>query len=154
MTPKRPPPMRAPPMSMKVSSGFTSRDTSFHGFEIGTASATPAMFVKWPGSTGPWLPVMPMASRVAPGISLGTNPSARTLSSTAAMSARDAPAFMTISICAAYTRGGKPSPRFVRLSRRLPAALLAAGLLGQLLVGDLLEGLERVGARDLAAVDE
>ena len=99
--------MRAPPMSMKVSSGFTSRDTSFHGLDTGTASATPLMTVNMPGSSGPWLPVMPMASRVEPGISLGVNPSARILSSTAATSARDAPVFMTISIWGrVYTRGG------------------------------------------------
>ena len=49
MTPKRPPPMRAPPIVDDVSSGFTSRDTSFHGFDTGTASATPGMTVNMPG---------------------------------------------------------------------------------------------------------
>ena len=44
-----------PPIMTAVSSGFTSRDTSFHGLEIGTASATPLMTVKIPGSSGPWI---------------------------------------------------------------------------------------------------
>ena len=81
-----------------MSSGFTSRDTSFHGFEIGTASATPVITLKSPGSSGPWLPVMPMASRVAPGISLGVKPSSRIRASTAATSSLDASAFITISM--------------------------------------------------------
>ena len=82
----------------KVSSGLTSRETSFHGFDTGTASATPDITVKIPGSSGPWLPVMPIASRVAPGISLGVNPSSRIFASTAATSSFEASAFMTISM--------------------------------------------------------
>ena len=50
--------------------------------------------------------------------------------------------------------GGPARPSHAaRRSARWLAALLA-GLLGQLFVGDLLERLERVGARDLASVDE
>ena len=81
-----------------MSSGFTSRDTSFHGCEIGTASATPLITLKSPGSSGPWLPVIPIATRVAPGISLGVNPSSRIRASTAATSSRVAPDFITISM--------------------------------------------------------
>ena len=108
---------------MNVSSGFTSRDTSFHGFDTGTASATPGITVNMPGSSGPWLPVMPMASRVEPGISLGVNPSARILSSTAATSARDAPAFMTISMGPSVHagEGSRPAPRAASV-RRSPRA--------------------------------
>ena len=36
---------RAADVDDTVSSGFTSRDTSFHGFETGTASATPGITV-------------------------------------------------------------------------------------------------------------
>ena len=81
-----------------MSSGFTSRDTSFHGREIGTASATPLITLNSPGSSGPWLPVIPIANRVEPGTSLGVNPSSRIRASTAATSSRVAPDFMTISM--------------------------------------------------------
>src|SRR3954462_14847418 len=97
---------------------------------------------------------MPMASRVEPGISLGVNPRARILSSIAATSARDAPAFMTISIVGRSVHAGEGQPVLPRAFTGRGLALLLAGLLGQLFVGDLLERLERIGARDLASVDE
>src|SRR6185369_16191977 len=71
MTPNLPPPNWPAPTLTAVSLGFTSRETSFHGREIGTASATPVMESNRRGSSGPWLPLTPIARRVEPGISLG-----------------------------------------------------------------------------------
>ncbi len=87
ITPNVPPPMRdgfpsGPGSDTTVSCGCVSRDTSFHGLEIATASVTPAKCAKWPGSTGPGLPVIATAMRCAPGILCGVKPSSRILSTT------------------------------------------------------------------------
>ena len=75
-----------PPTSMTVSSSFTSRETSLNGWETRIASATPGMVSNWPGSSPPLLPVMPIATRCAPGMGCGASPSARIFSTTASIS--------------------------------------------------------------------
>src|SRR3954464_5358586 len=75
------PPMGTPATSTTVSSCFTSRETSLYGAVTGMQSATPSISRKWPGSTGPLLPVMPMAVRPAPSMAWGAKPSSRTRAS-------------------------------------------------------------------------
>src|ERR1044072_8191895 len=66
------------------------------------ASATPARFSKWEGSTAPWLPVMPMAVRVAPGIGSPLNPNSSITCRTASIWLSVASAFITISMLFYY----------------------------------------------------
>jgi hypothetical protein len=81
-----------------VSSGLTSRETSLKGRDTGTASAMAGKRAKRSGSTAPGLPVMPIATRVAPGILFGVKPSSRMRAQTASMSSAVASAFMRMSI--------------------------------------------------------
>ncbi len=83
---------------MTVSSSFTSRDTSLNGCETRIASATPGRVLNWSGSRPPLLPVMPMATRCAPGMGWGVRPRARIRSTTASTSSVVAWGFITISI--------------------------------------------------------
>src|SRR6185295_3196181 len=130
--------------------GLTSRETSFQGLDTVTASAMPLRCANSPGSSGPWLPVMPMATRVGPGISLGVKFSSRTVALTASSSSRLAFAFITISM---DVPGASACWSALAAPFGGGDVALAAGL-GHLLVDDLLEGLVGIGAADLAAVDE
>src|SRR4051794_22643591 len=149
MIPKCPPPIWAlAPSRTTVSSGLTSRETSFQAREMGTASAIPGSWVNRPGSMGPSFPVIPMATRVGPGISLAVKPISRMRPLTPSTCSRVASDFITISMSSPSGAGGagrSTAPPPVRRYRPL---------LAQLLVDDLLEGLVRVGAADLASVDE
>ena len=98
MTARSWPPMRAPPTSITVSSAFTSRETSLKGCETRMASPTPGSTSKVAGSSPPLLPVMPMATRCAPGMAWGVRPSARIRSTTASISACVAPCRITTSM--------------------------------------------------------
>src|SRR5205085_7360275 len=61
-------------------------------------SATPVSSRKWPGSTGPLFPVMPMAVRPAPSMAWGVRPSSRTRASMAAWSLGETSGCSTISM--------------------------------------------------------
>ncbi len=86
-----------------VSSGLTSRETSFQGFDTGTASAMPARWAKSAGSMAPGLPVMPMATRVRPGIRFGVKPISRMRAQTASIASSEAPGFIRMSMGADVT---------------------------------------------------
>src|SRR6185295_9751909 len=109
MTPNDPPPITEVRLAvfslMTVSSGLTSRDTSFQGRETGTASATEGKRAKRAGSSAPWLPVMPMAVRMAPGILWAVRPMSRIAPQTSSMSASVAPAFIRTSMGGDYGTG-------------------------------------------------
>src|SRR5258706_11112220 len=170
ITPNVPPPSRevAPRTSMEitVSGGFVSRETSFRGRVIETASATPARCSNSPGSIGPGLPVTATAMRCAPGILCGTKPSARTLSATWSTSAGVAVGCIKISIARSYhtscipagnTRRALAPRRKKRPGSEDPGLCCIAKkllLLLQLLIDHRGERLERHRAGDLAPVDE
>ena len=92
------PPSGTPPTSMTVSSSFTSRDTSLNGCETRIASWTPGMVSKNSGSRPPLFPVIPMATRCAPGMGWAVSPRERIRSTTEATSPSLAWGFMTTSI--------------------------------------------------------
>ena len=81
-----------------VLSGLVSRLTSLYGFVTRMTSCTPGISSSDPGSTSPWLPVMPMAVRCAPGMEWARYPSASIFWQTARTWSSVACAFMTTSI--------------------------------------------------------
>src|SRR5205823_5716318 len=99
------PPIVASSTFTTVLSGRRSSVINLYGLLTRIASATPAMFSKRAGSTAPWLPVMPIAVRVAPGMTCGRYPRCSISFTTAATSCSAAPAFITISMARlSYTR--------------------------------------------------
>ncbi len=122
ITTMRGPPSTTPsPRSMRVSSPLTSRETSFHGCETRMVSATPGKPSKRTGSSGPLLPVMPMATRSAPGMGCGVRPRERIRSATRSTSTSVALGFITMSMARESTarrgrrhvpaRRSRPEPR-------------------------------------------
>ena len=87
-----------PANRITVSSSFTSRLTSLYGFETRITSATPASSSMFPRSTSPWLPVIPIAVRCAPGSGCARYPSPSICSQTALISSGVACAFITTSM--------------------------------------------------------
>jgi hypothetical protein len=77
---------------------FVSRETSLYGAETGMISRTPGRFSRPVGSTVPRLPVMPIATRWAPGIGVALRPICSTASITRATAAASARESMTMSI--------------------------------------------------------
>ena len=94
------------------------------------ASATPGMFSKCEGSTAVWLPVMPMAVRVAPGIGWGLYPSSSMTRKTVSICASVASDFITISMLVLYSHNSEKVQRSASsVNKFLEAAVTRAYIL-------------------------